>query len=92
MSGLPCPTCGATRCVIALLHGNVAQAWQFNPLIFVALACVAAFDVYALVALASRGRRVRLTRLRWPGPVFVRCAFVAVLALNWAYLIHRGDI
>jgi Protein of unknown function (DUF2752) len=27
----PCPGCGITRSVIALLHGDFAQAWHFHP-------------------------------------------------------------
>ena len=35
--GLPCPGCGSSRAVIALFHGNIKQAVEFHPLIFVSL-------------------------------------------------------
>ena len=38
VTGCPCPTCGATRCVLALLHGRVAEAPAWNPLVFAGLA------------------------------------------------------
>lgn len=36
-TGLNCPGCGGTRCLFWLLHGDVSQAFFFNPLLIVAL-------------------------------------------------------
>lgn len=35
MTGLQCPGCGGLRAAHALLHGEVAQAFRFNPLLVV---------------------------------------------------------
>lgn len=32
--GAPCPTCGTTRAVWHLLHGDLQEAWTANPLGF----------------------------------------------------------
>jgi hypothetical protein len=37
LTGLHCPGCGATRCMAALAHGDVAQAFAYNPLFMLAL-------------------------------------------------------
>jgi hypothetical protein len=34
-TGLACPGCGTTRALRALMHGEVAAAFAFNPLLFV---------------------------------------------------------
>jgi hypothetical protein len=47
VTGLPCLTCGATRSAIAVLHGDFLSALRWNPLAFVALGVVIAFDLYA---------------------------------------------
>lgn len=40
LTGLLCPGCGATRAVHALLHGEFARAWCFNPLLLALLPLV----------------------------------------------------
>lgn len=37
MTGLQCPGCGTTRALHALLHGDVAAAFAFNPFTMVLL-------------------------------------------------------
>ena len=32
LTGRPCPGCGATRALLAILHGDVVAAFHFNPL------------------------------------------------------------
>ena len=44
-TGLPCVTCGATRSTIAFLHGDFLAALRWNPLAFVGVCGVAAFDL-----------------------------------------------
>ncbi|WP_433263090.1 DUF2752 domain-containing protein [Actinosynnema sp. CS-041913] len=36
LTGIQCPACGSTRMVHALLHGDLAAAWQFNAVMLVA--------------------------------------------------------
>ena len=35
ITGLYCPGCGATRCIISLLKGNIYDAYHFNRLFFI---------------------------------------------------------
>ena len=35
ITGYYCPGCGATRAVLALLHGDVYQAFRYNSIIFI---------------------------------------------------------
>ena len=37
LSGFPCPGCGSSRAAAALFHGNIKQALDYHPLIFVSL-------------------------------------------------------
>jgi len=92
MTGYPCLTCGATRCAIALGHFHLIHAWHWNPLAFVALCGVALFDVYAAIVLAARWPRLRLVDWTRSEKNVLRVAVVALLAVNWIYLLaHRAQ-
>lgn len=91
-TGYPCLTCGATRCAIAFSHGNLLLAWSWNPLAFVALCGVALFDFYAAVVLITRGPRLRVIDWTRAEKNAVRVAMVALIVVNWIYLIaHRAQ-
>lgn len=84
LTGIACPTCGATRAASALAHGHVAAALGFNPL---AALCLSVGLVGGPVAPAW-------VMLRGPLPIWrpglgTRLLLAAVIAGNWAYLVLR---
>jgi hypothetical protein len=87
VTGYPCLTCGATRCLLAFLHGNFFGAWLWNPLAFVALCGVVLFDLYAAIVLIARAPRLRFVDWTRTEKNAVRSAIVAVILLNWIYLL-----
>lgn len=73
VTGIPCPFCGMTRGVTALVHGHVSAAFGYNPGAFLVVAT-------ALVLLiAWRWQRVRI-------PVWAVFLFFALL---WAYQLFK---
>lgn len=88
--GVPCPSCGATRSVTALLAGNWAAAFLMNPLVFLGAIGVVLYDIYAATVLALRAPRLRLLPLSRRAGNVIRIAVVAAVLLNWAWLLHRG--
>jgi hypothetical protein len=87
LTGLPCPTCGATRCAMALSHGNLAGAWHQNPLMFFCYAVTALIDLYAAGVLIFQLRRLRVAGM--PAKIkhrLVVALFVGV-GVNWIYLL-----
>ena len=89
ITGLPCPTCGLTRTIIALSRGDVDRAVFLNPLAAIACAAGVLYLLYAAVVLALRLPRFRPT-VSAAGARRVRIGAVAVLVTNWIWLIATG--
>lgn len=91
LTGWPCLTCGATRCLIALMHGNFLSAVQWNPLIFVALLALIAFDLYAAIVVVGRLPRLRIVDWTSIEKKVTRIIVISLLAMNWIYLLAYRD-
>lgn len=89
-TGIPCPTCGMTRAIWHLMHGEIGRAFLLNPLMTAALLGAALYVCYAAVVVIGRLRRLRLEALTKTEANLVRIAAIGLLAANWLYLIGRG--
>lgn len=87
LTGHPCITCGATRAALQLAHGHLAAAFLFNPLMTFGYFAIALFDLYGLAVLLGGAPRLRVVRLSPGEKVALRFGAVALLALNWSYLL-----
>jgi len=87
ITGLPCPTCGMTRCFMAMSRLDLAAGWRLSPLgavLFVGTAC---YVVYAAVVLIGRLPRIRVRfRSVWELRALV-AAVVVVVLVNWVYIV-----
>jgi len=86
-TGWPCPSCGATRAMLALADFDLLTAFEFNPLVMLS------FLGFVTLGLGAAGwalvdRRLPALPRRLPTPV--RAAAVAALVLNWLYLVATG--
>lgn len=82
LTTLPCPTCGTTRGVLCFLHGRPLDAFAMNPLVFAALAVVAA----SLIFRAATGKKIVFNLSRRQRIVAWILLGITVAA-NWAYVI-----
>jgi hypothetical protein len=85
--GIPCPTCGSTRCALALAHGDIQGALWLNPMAFAAFCAVGLFDLYAAGTLWFGLPRIRLSDV--PAKIKQVFAFLVILLAtgNWIYLL-----
>jgi hypothetical protein len=87
LTGRPCLTCGATRSAIAFFHGHLLTALKWNPLAFLCYCALSLFNVYAFGTVVMRTPRLRVAQVNPGERKFVRGSIIALLALNWAYLL-----
>ncbi len=52
LTGIPCPTCGGTHCLVSLMQGHFLESLVANPLIFVGTLVFLLWALYALTATA----------------------------------------
>lgn len=89
LTGWDCPFCGGTRLGASLLHGDVAAAFAYNPVVFVSLVLGVVVGALWIVE-AVGGPRVR-PPVRWSTAVrrirpAVRWTVIAVLAALYVVL------
>jgi len=89
LTGLPCPTCGGTRCVRALLAGDLRTAFGWNPLVAIGTFAAAAYAIYAFAVVTFRLPRIRLKTSSRAEANAVRILVAVAVAANWIYLIFR---
>lgn len=70
LTGYDCPGCGTLRALHALMHGDVAAAWNYNAAVFFALPVMAALAVAPHTRPHSPLRRFADSR-RTPIAVFI---------------------
>src|SRR3954462_4777008 len=87
----PCLTCGATRAAIEFFHGHFLAALRWNPLAFAVFCGVAAFDIYAAIILLTNAPRLRLALPSALERKWIRIFVIAMLALNWIYLLSNSS-
>lgn len=45
VTGLYCPGCGMTRCVLSLIHGDIYQAFRYNELVLILLPFLLSYSI-----------------------------------------------
>lgn len=81
LTGLACPGCGLTRCIHALLHGDLALAFSYNPWIFV-VGTPASLLFASAPGLGDQSRALRVrTAIAW---LFLACTLAFWIWRNTA--------
>lgn len=92
-TSIPCPSCGTTRALTALLHGQYIESLYLNP--FGALMAIAlvVLPVWILIDLALRKSTLHScyqTMERVVKKPQVALPLVLLVAINWIWNITKG--
>ncbi len=95
VTGLPCPGCGMTRALAALVEGDVSAAWGWHPFGLVLFPVLWAGAVLAVLPEGTRARALgwlgeRRRLIRWAVGMGLACFFVFGLARLALHLV-RGE-
>ena len=94
VTGLPCPSCGTSRAVLLLAHGEFRESLMMNPLGIFAAAGLAAIPFSILVDVLRRKASFYRVYI-WLEQFFIRQRWAAVLGVmlvvsNWIWNISKG--
>jgi len=82
LTGVPCPTCGSSRAVLAVVQGRPLEAIAFNPFV----TAVGALAIAWLAVRVGLGRRIEIDLApRHRTPAWI--AIGTLLSANWVYVV-----
>jgi hypothetical protein len=94
MTGVPCPSCGVTRSLLSILHGNIQEALWINPLGLVAAILLTVLPVWALYDGVQRKRTLptayRWAELRLQQHKILYVPLIALVLVNWGWNILKN--
>lgn len=88
MTGLSCPTCGATRALLHFSRGELLDALSMNPIFMVVLLSLLAWMLLDGIQLLYR-KRISLVFTSRIEKTILRAGVALLFLANWIYLIVR---
>jgi cell division protein FtsW (lipid II flippase) len=93
ITNIPCPSCGSTRSVSALLHGDFVGAIYWNPLGLVVLAIMIVLPIWLAVDLISKKDSL-LQSYKSTEKILrkktVAIPLIILVIINWIWNIYKN--
>lgn len=85
LTGIPCLTCGSTRSVIHLSHGEIHSAFCMNPLTTLCLLSAILYFIYSLLSAACNLPRINIDFTPKERTI-ITTGVILLLLTQWTYL------
>jgi len=87
-TGIPCPSCGTTRSLVHLAHGDIAGSLILNPLFSLAMMTALCLFIVSSARLLFNVSSISLTHTRREGTL-LRAGMAGLFLANWTYLFFN---
>lgn len=93
LTGIPCPSCGSTRSILAFIHADILPALLLNPLGILLALLLVAVPFWMLHDLLSR--KPTLWMAYTQAELYLKRKWIAlpailVIVVNWIWNIQKG--
>ena len=93
VTNIPCPSCGTSRAVVALLHGHYSDAFYMNPIGFIVASIMLLAPIWIIADLLRRSSSLyscyRQAELALRKPQYA-IPMVTLVLVNWMWNINKG--
>lgn len=93
ITGIPCPSCGSTRSVLSLVHGNMVDALYWNPFGFIIMTILIITPLWIIYdIILKRDSLLRLYRtieIQMQKKI-VYFPAITLVVMNWVWNIMKG--
>jgi len=86
VTGIPCPSCGTTRSLVHLAHGDIADSFILNPLFSLAMITALFLFIARSMCLPFSRSSITLTHTHREGTL-LRAGMAGLFLANWIYLM-----
>lgn len=92
-TGIPCPSCGTTRSVMTIFHGDFAQGFLINPLGYLMIVIAIIFPFWILIDILFKKsgfhafylKTEKLLLKKW-----LSIPLILLVLINWIWNIHKA--
>ena len=93
VTNIPCPSCGSTRSILSLLHGDVMEALYINPFGLLLAIIMLLVPMWIIFDITSKKKTLYDFYFRFES--FIRKPIVAIplvllVIINWIWNITKG--